>query len=438
MPHIDEGNLHALLDGALTGDAAAAARAHLQLCSNCRARLDEAERIREQADAILAGAAPVTAAPPEFEEILARARAVSPSPQGPPRAGTPARFGAPRTLAWAASLVLALAGGWWAHELTRGPLMGTRSAAAPTGPQATPATQAVPTALAPAPSRTRLGAANDAPHGQGAEAAPAHAGVSGVAVPASIAQITAERPASPSTVLPGAAPAAPSAANVSAVPAGASAADVVATGFARARKEMAPPAAGELAAGTGRRADAAAPLAAKTAVAQEGVTAQRAPQPSAAPPPMPSSAGGAEPRDLLGPITVVEPTLLPYAVAPEPLNREEARRVLVREYPPVARESGRGGTTLLWLLVDTTGAVRSAQLKTSSGDRAIDMAALRVARVLRFAPALNRDQRVPFWVQVPVSLRPGDVVNPADSANAPAPAAPTPRRTDVSNPTPPR
>ena len=312
MPHIDEGNLHALLDGALTGDDAAATRAHLQLCSNCRARLEEAERIREHADAILAGAAPVAAAPPDFEEILARARAVGPSPQGPPRAGTPARLGAPRTLAWAASLALALAGGWWAHELTRGPLTPTGSAAAPKDRQATRATPVAPSTLARAAGP--LGAASTTPPERVAEAARGPAGGSGGAAPASIGGIAAERRTTPSGVSPGAAPAAPTPLNVSAaVPAGAPATDITVTGFAaRARKDMAPaPAAGELAAGATQRGDAAAPLTAKAAVAQEGMTGQRAPQPSAAPPATPSSVGGSEPRDLLGPITVVEPTLLP-------------------------------------------------------------------------------------------------------------------------------
>lgn len=117
MSHVDEGLLHAWLDGALHaegGDEALEVECHLAACADCRARLEEARRLRDEAAAILAAAEPPALPVPPFEEILARKATM------PPRApGRPApRRRAALPLAWAASLALALGAGWWAHRLS--------------------------------------------------------------------------------------------------------------------------------------------------------------------------------------------------------------------------------------------------------------------------------------------------------------------------------
>jgi len=106
MPHIDEGALHAYLDGALDEFPASEAervRAHLEQCGACRERLDVERAVRDQAAAILSVASPHVVAP-SFEELRAsqRVRATG-------RQTSSHRLS---RLGWAASLLLAVGVGW--------------------------------------------------------------------------------------------------------------------------------------------------------------------------------------------------------------------------------------------------------------------------------------------------------------------------------------
>lgn len=92
----------------------------------------------------------------------------------------------------------------------------------------------------------------------------------------------------------------------------------------------------------------------------------------------------------------------PYTVRPELKDRAAAARLVERYYPTLLKESGVEGSVLVALLVDTTGAISEARLLESSGQRALDEAALAAARRLQFAPALDREKRVPVWVSVPI------------------------------------
>lgn len=102
------------------------------------------------------------------------------------------------------------------------------------------------------------------------------------------------------------------------------------------------------------------------------------------------------------------PTFTPYTVKPELKNSEEAVRVLQREYPPMLRDAGVGGTVLMWFLIDEQGNVIKTQVKKSSGHDALDAAARKVAAAMKFTPALNRDQKVKVWVEIPVNFKPVD------------------------------
>ena len=98
------------------------------------------------------------------------------------------------------------------------------------------------------------------------------------------------------------------------------------------------------------------------------------------------------------------PTFTPYTVAPDYTNGDEVRRALEREYPPLLRDAGIGGTVMVWFFIDEQGQVTNQVVHESSGHTALDDAALRVAPIFKFTPALNRDKAVPVWVSLPITF----------------------------------
>lgn len=123
-----------------------------------------------------------------------------------------------------------------------------------------------------------------------------------------------------------------------------------------------------------------------------------------------------------------EPAFVPHDVPPQIQNRDEVQRALVREYPPLLRDAGIGGSVDLWLHVRESGEVRGARIQRSSGHEALDAAALRVARVMRFSPAKNGEEIVAVWVSLPIrfdlesSGDPGEAVGETEGVReAPAP-----------------
>lgn len=100
-----------------------------------------------------------------------------------------------------------------------------------------------------------------------------------------------------------------------------------------------------------------------------------------------------------------EPTFTPYTVAPDILNADEVMRTLEREYPQLLRDAGIGGTVHVHFFINEEGVVINSLVRESSGHQALDDAALRVASITRFSPALNRDKKVPVWVSFPITFR---------------------------------
>ena len=105
MQHVDEGRLHAWLDGELPPAGSEGARAlerHLDECAACRARAAEERRIRDDASSILRRADPVEQPAP----------GVIPFPAPAPARRTARPWVA---LGWAASVLIALGIGWMAR-----------------------------------------------------------------------------------------------------------------------------------------------------------------------------------------------------------------------------------------------------------------------------------------------------------------------------------
>jgi len=103
MPHVDEGTLHAYLDGELPSAERKTLEAHLTDCASCHAMLAEERALLDRASALLGAARPAERPAPPFEQLRPRATRRSPW-----RVRTP--------VAWAASIALALGLGYYLHE----------------------------------------------------------------------------------------------------------------------------------------------------------------------------------------------------------------------------------------------------------------------------------------------------------------------------------
>ncbi len=98
------------------------------------------------------------------------------------------------------------------------------------------------------------------------------------------------------------------------------------------------------------------------------------------------------------------PTFTPFTVSPDIKNRTAVARAMEREYPPLLRDAGIGGTVNVWFFIDEEGAVVRTLVRESSGHQALDDAAIKVADIIEFTPALNRDKRVPVWIALPITF----------------------------------
>lgn len=132
MSHPDDGTIESLLDGELDAAERARVETHVASCGACAARVAEARAFRMEADRLVE----VLAVPPSS--------AAGRAPRG--------RRAVLRTLAWAASIVMAVAVGYWGRGAAPGQAVvlqegersgGGRDAAPPASP---PATESIPTA----------------------------------------------------------------------------------------------------------------------------------------------------------------------------------------------------------------------------------------------------------------------------------------------------
>src|SRR3989475_11162136 len=69
MSHVDEGTLHAYLDGELPSAERTALEAHLADCATCRANLTEERTLRERVTALLGSARPAERPAPPLEQL---------------------------------------------------------------------------------------------------------------------------------------------------------------------------------------------------------------------------------------------------------------------------------------------------------------------------------------------------------------------------------
>jgi len=110
MPHVDEGTLHAYLDGELPFAERKTLDVHLAECASCRTMLEEERALLDRASALLGAARPTERPAPPFEQL---------SVPRPPRR-SPWRVRTP--VAWAASIALALGIGYYLRQPSTGPV----------------------------------------------------------------------------------------------------------------------------------------------------------------------------------------------------------------------------------------------------------------------------------------------------------------------------
>ena len=77
-------------------------------------------------------------------------------------------------------------------------------------------------------------------------------------------------------------------------------------------------------------------------------------------------------------------------------------------YPESARREGREGRVLLRVLVDDRGRTKSVEINTSSGDEALDRAAVEAVKRWRFHPARHGDKTIASWLRIPIEFRLAD------------------------------
>ena len=99
------------------------------------------------------------------------------------------------------------------------------------------------------------------------------------------------------------------------------------------------------------------------------------------------------------------PSFTPYTVRPDLINQAEVERALEREYPAILRDAGIGGRVTVHFFIDEEGTVQNTLVAEPSGHSSLDEAALRVANVFRFTPALHLDKVVPVWIALPITFQ---------------------------------
>jgi len=115
------------------------------------------------------------------------------------------------------------------------------------------------------------------------------------------------------------------------------------------------------------------------------------------------------PPDVDQRITAQASNITPFTLPPAVLNSDEVVRAMRREYPSVLRNAGIGGNVRVIFSIDEEGRVLDTELEESSGYESLDAAALAVADVIEFSPAMNRDQKVAVRVVFPIVFKVDDL-----------------------------
>ncbi len=98
----------------------------------------------------------------------------------------------------------------------------------------------------------------------------------------------------------------------------------------------------------------------------------------------------------------VEIPIVPYwkvEKKPEPIYIPQPK------YPERARQAGIEGQVVVKALLNIDGTVMDVEVLKSSGNDALDEAAVSAARQARFTPAMQRENPVRVWVSIPFNFK---------------------------------
>ncbi|HEX8361794.1 MAG TPA: TonB family protein [Longimicrobium sp.] len=94
-------------------------------------------------------------------------------------------------------------------------------------------------------------------------------------------------------------------------------------------------------------------------------------------------------------------------VKPDLSNRNDVARALERNYPPLLRDAGVGGTVTLKFRVNEDGRVDASTIEVVSSDNEqFSDAAKKVVERMRFRPAKVNDRPVKVLVTIPIAFQP--------------------------------
>ncbi len=146
MSHIDEGQIHAYLDRQLEfaeTEARERLEAHVSECAQCAALVEQERSFHGRAAAVLQQSEPELVETPAFDDIVARATDRSQSV-------SVKKLNRTRSLAWAASIAVAVTVGWYARFSVSGPSPNVQTLAELQEPQVALSRNEVPQADAAA------------------------------------------------------------------------------------------------------------------------------------------------------------------------------------------------------------------------------------------------------------------------------------------------
>ncbi len=132
-------------------------------------------------------------------------------------------------------------------------------------------------------------------------------------------------------------------------------------------------------------------------------------------PPTPEAPVVEPPPIAAAPVAVTPPSPPASAPAPSPASTPSAPVPILQPrfdvaylknppppYPAQSRRLGETGRVVLRVLVTAAGAPERVELRTSSGSRRLDSAALQTVQRWKFIPARQGDTPVSAWVLVPI------------------------------------